>query len=293
MSSRTIVLVRSEDVLTSCLHSFCDQHTPADSEDAARWLIIRDVLHALLVPIVELFDKAASVAEQATVAQHAEDLEYAFTGEARSAFVWLTCFLDEERNWCYTQGCPACVVDHALDSEFTIRLLCTACLLSDVHYPFTLEGPTLPSFMFFLDSLQLALEQDDLYGPDYFYLTTPKARTSRNGIEELIRQSLELDAMLSAPSSSTTSEAGSAPTSPVLAPLGGKPRMKVKRSKMAKRQMKLKIEEEQWMESILENCRAELQPAVKSRLLPVRTQKQDAAVKTVPTVAISEVVDEG
>ena len=147
--------------------------------------------------------------------------------------------------------------------------------------------------MFFLDSLQLALEQDELYGPDYFDLMTPKAQTSRNGVEELIRQSLELDTMLSAPSSTASSEAGSVPASPVLAPSGVKTGMKVKRSKMARRQMKMKLEEEQWRESMFENCGDKSEPAAEGRLLPMPIQRLDAAVKAVPIVAISELVDEG
>ncbi|KAF2766834.1 hypothetical protein EJ03DRAFT_250065, partial [Teratosphaeria nubilosa] len=72
---------------TYCL---CDQH---QTGDLARWLLVRDILHALLVPIVELFEKACSVASYATHAQRLEDLEYAFTGQARDSFVFLQCFL--------------------------------------------------------------------------------------------------------------------------------------------------------------------------------------------------------
>ncbi|KAK5133605.1 hypothetical protein LTR08_007553 [Meristemomyces frigidus] len=273
-------------------YELCDAHTPAYLEDLNRWLIVRDLLHALLVPVVELFDKACLVASQATNASKLEDLEYAFTGHARSAFVWLQCFLasEKEREWCYSRGCPACVVNHSLDSEFTIRLLYAACLLSDVHYPFTLEGPTLPSFMFFLESLESAVEQDPLWSDaeDFYEKVQPKAIVTRNGIEDLILQCLELDTILSQPPSSSPSAASSPTTSlpgtPVLAALGGTtPMTKVKRSKMARRQMKLQVEEELWMKEMMLKCCDQL---AGQTICP--TQSLDAVLKAEPTVAVEE-----
>jgi hypothetical protein len=283
-------------------YSLCDEHTPAHVENTSRWLIVRDVLHALLVPIVELFDKAATLAATATHASKLEDLEYAFNGQARSAFLWLQCFLssDKEREWCYTRGCPACVVEHSLDSEFSVRLLFSACLLSDVHYPFTLDGPTLPSFMFFLDSLERALAEDPLYGTNFFELTQPKAVATRNGIEELIHQCIELDAVLGQRSSPSapSSAASSAHASPVLRPLGANPSsgraaLKVKRGKMARRQMTLQIEEEKWMDEMLKRCWDQLQPAQQAGLMPVPTQSLDAVLKAEPSVAVKEVGPDG
>ncbi len=274
-------------------HSLCDAHTPAYLEDLSRWLLVRDVLHALLVPVVELFDKAVSLAAIVTHACKVEDLEYAFTGQARSAFLWLQCFLssEKERKWCYTRGCPACVVDHSLDSEFSVRLLYTACLLSDVHYPFTIDGPTLPSFMFFLESLKRALAEDTLYGPGFFEMTQPKAVATRNGIEELIHQCLELDHVLSRASSpsSPSSPLSSAPASPSLAPTGAAPSsgLKVKRSKIARRQLKLQVEEEQWMDEMLKRCWDQLQPGQEG-LGPMSTQSLDAVLKDGPTVSVTE-----
>lgn len=254
---------------------------------------MRDVLHALLVPVVELFDKACGVASVATRATKLEDLEYAFTGSARSAFVWLQCFLssEKERDWCYTRGCPACVVDHSLDSEFSIRLLHTACLLSDVHYPFTIDGPTLPSFMFFLESLEYAIEEDELYGADFFGLMQPKAAATRDGIEDLIHECLELDILLSQPASpDALTPESSVPASPVVGPLGGTPGMKVKRSKMARLQMRLQVEEEQWMEEMLRKCWDQLLPVVEAGLGSAPTQSLDAILKAGPAVSVEEVI---
>ena len=279
----------------------CDEHTPAHLENLARWLIVRDVLHALLVPVVELFDKAVTLAAAATRASKVEELEYAFKGQGRSAFLWLQCFLsnEKEREWCYTRGCPACVVEHSLDSEFSVRLLFAACLLSDVHYPFTLEGPTLPSFVFFLDSLERALAEDPLYGSAFFDFTQPKAVVTRNGIEELIHQCIELDVILSQPHTPSNPESttSTTPASPVLAPLGANPSagragLKMKRSKMARRQMKLEVEHEQWMEEMLKRCWDQLQPDEEGGLMPVSIQALKE-LKLEPHVTINEVTGDG
>lgn len=187
------------------------------------------------------------------------------------------------------------MVDHSLDSEFSIRLLFAACLLSDVHYPFTLEGPTLPSFRFFLDELENVLEKDELYGADFFERMQPKAIATRNGIEELIYQCIELDNLLSQPTSPVdlATPATSLPPSPVLGAAGGKG-MKVKRSKLAKRQMKLEVEEEAWMEEMLKRCWDQLQPEQKAGMMPVPTRSLDAALKDGTLVVQREVEsDEG
>ncbi|KAK0834705.1 hypothetical protein LTR73_000994 [Friedmanniomyces endolithicus] len=271
-------------------YELCDKHACAHRPtNLDAWLVVRDLLHALLVPVVELFDKACTVASQATHALKLEDLEYAFTGPARSAFVWLQCFLssDKEREWCYTQGCPACVVNQTLDSEFSIRLLYAACLLSDVHYPFTLEGPTLPSFMFFLHTLEQALEQDPLYSGSFHELMQAKAHATRNGIEDLIHQCLELDVIISQASSSasdSSSSAASALGSPVLDPRDGSPNMRVKRSKMARRQARLEIEGEEWIEAMLEKL------AIEQSTTAAPTEDLTAMAKSDAVVSVCEVV---
>jgi hypothetical protein len=67
--------------------------------------------------------------------------------------------------------------------------------------------------------------------------------------------------MLSAPTTPASNEALSPSISPVLAPIGGTPgMMRVKRSKMAKQQQRLKVEEEQWVEEMM-RCMNTLQLA--------------------------------
>lgn len=226
-------------------------------------MLVRDILHALLVPVVELFDKAVALAMDTTSATNVEDLEYAFAGQGRSAFLWLQCFLaaDAERDWCYTTGCPGCVIEHSLDSEFCVRMLYAACLLSDVHYPFTLDGPKLPSFSFFLGSLENALAKDALYGEDFFERMQAKAAATRNGIEELIHQCIELELSLSqsqtAVSSPELENSMLQPLSPATS--NGSGRVRVQRGYVARRQKSLQLEEEQWMTEMLKKCWIEMQ----------------------------------
>ena len=66
----------------------------------------RDLLHALVTPVLELFNRASALAEAALCTHKSEDLELAFAGEARGAFLCLQCFVDEEEDWCRTRGCP-------------------------------------------------------------------------------------------------------------------------------------------------------------------------------------------
>ena len=284
------------------INRLCDGHTSAQVEDLSRWLIVRDVLHALLVPVVELLGRAVALATCATHASKLENLENAFTGEARSAFVWLQRFLasEKEREWCYTRGCPACVVDHTLDSEYSVRLLFTSCLLSDVHYPFTIEGPTLPSFTFFLESLERALSEDPLYGRLVYERLQPKAMATRNGIEDLIQQCVELDAALRQEPSPfpSSSRASSALSTPVLGPLvpdpsAGEARTKVKRSKMARKHMCLPMEEECWMEEVLTETLDQLQLEGDSISVVGAPDELDAALKSKPTVCVNEIRAEG
>jgi hypothetical protein len=58
------------------------------------------------MPVVQLFKRATTLAEAALCTRRLEDLELAFGGDARSAFLWLQCFLADEDDWCCTRGCP-------------------------------------------------------------------------------------------------------------------------------------------------------------------------------------------
>jgi hypothetical protein len=69
--------------------------------------------------------------------------------------------------------------------------------------------------------------------------------------------------------------------------------LKVKRGKMARRQMTLQIEEEKWMDEMLKRCWDQLQPAQQAGLMPVPTQSLDAVLKAEPSIAVKEVRPDG
>jgi hypothetical protein len=58
------------------------------------------------MPVVTLFRRASALAEAALCTRRTEDLELAFAGEARGAFLCLQCILTEEEEWCKGTGCP-------------------------------------------------------------------------------------------------------------------------------------------------------------------------------------------
>lgn len=86
--------------------SFCRLHSQIDQQAQETALLHRDFLHALLLPITRLYQRASELARFALCATKPEDLELAFSGEARGAFLWLQCFLEEEPDWCQAKGCP-------------------------------------------------------------------------------------------------------------------------------------------------------------------------------------------
>ena len=101
----SLILTLSQDSADND-HSFCNDHSQCDAEAQETWLLHRDILHALIMPIVALFSRASALAEAALCTRRTEDLELAFAGEARGAFLCLQCILTEEEEWCKGMGCP-------------------------------------------------------------------------------------------------------------------------------------------------------------------------------------------
>lgn len=270
--------------------SLCDHHSSITAEDEPHLLLIRDVLHALLVPIVELFDKATWIAGLAEQAKQIEDSDHAYHGDGRCTFLWLQCFLARQREWCHTHGCPACVVEHALDSEFTIRLLYAACLLSDVHYPFTLEGPKLPSFMFFVECMRIATETDS---PGFFETVEPSAVQLRNGVEELIHQSLSLESSLSRPATPTVGSVSGTPAhgtqllDPVESPLG----VKMVRNKPAPGHGRPQLDDNKWVEDMMKQTWDHVRLEDDMVLSSISMLSLNDILKTESVVAVQELAE--
>lgn len=94
---------------------FCHDHNALGSEDRDAWLLHRDIVHALILPVLRIHGQASRLADFVLRPNVAVDRELAFRGEARGAFSWLQCLLSDEVDFSCTEGCPgrihqACVV---------------------------------------------------------------------------------------------------------------------------------------------------------------------------------------
>lgn len=221
------------------------------------WLLHRDILHAMTMPVVELYKEASTLAAAALCSQSPRELEVAFKGEARFAFLWLQCFITEEEDWCHTRGCPACNTLQTLSTELTIRGAITAALLSakDAPVPDTPsseteseseEGqPTLPDFSIILGALEQAMDNDTFWGPGHYTQILTRSKRIVSGIQELMSQCQVLESLVS-----------SAPPSPgdnglrrghtidmLVAPGDANKEIRIKRGAVARRQAKLKDEQ--------------------------------------------------
>ncbi|KAL8828017.1 MAG: hypothetical protein Q9191_002834 [Dirinaria sp. TL-2023a] len=229
---------------------FCQYHLPMSREDKEAWLLQRDITHALVLPILEIFRHASDVAKSMLGNRNIYDLELVFRGEARGAFSWLQCFIAEEEDWCRTKGCPACVVSKVLEAEPTIRIVLVACRLSEsLRQPH--NNANLPVLHFWLASLRNALNEDPFWGPDFRSHLESRAEILETGIQNLAKQCLELEELLKRESNTSNAAAVAlvkaqryAPTKPT----------KLRISRLAERQIALAKEENSWMQKIIVGC---------------------------------------
>ncbi|KAF2707965.1 hypothetical protein K504DRAFT_410746 [Pleomassaria siparia CBS 279.74] len=265
---------------------FCSTHIHSDPATQAKWLLHRDLLHALVMPVVSLFKRASALAEAALCTRNTEDLELAFSGVARGAFLCLQCFVEEEEDWCRTIGCPACVTTATLSTESHIRLTIAASLLSTspVSTPNSSNASTptdehpspsksLPPLPHILPALRDALSSDPFWGPDHWTHMFARADQLSADIQELIAECIDLESLVSSPRPTSYSSAG--PRRVGTAPALLLQRMahgeeeerkgaKVRVSQMAKRQMKLRDEEMEMVRRCAMQCWA--RTAVPSRI---------------------------
>ena len=190
---------------------FCNEHQPSTQADEEAWKLHRDITHALILPVIGLYQHASRLATSLLGNDNIFDLELLFRGEARGAFAWLQCFIVDEEVWCNAQGCPgesiatviepisviltshaACNVSVILDAEPTIRMVLLACRLShSLRRPH--EDSNLPVLDFWLDSLSMAMHKDSFWGPELWIDINKRASMLESGIHELIRQCFQLE----------------------------------------------------------------------------------------------------
>ncbi|MCJ1335153.1 hypothetical protein MMC09_000419 [Bachmanniomyces sp. S44760] len=181
-----------QSLIVPGMSSFCGNHSILEVKEQENWLLHRDIMHALLAPVLQLYREASRVAESFLGTYLEYDLELAFRGEARGAFTWLQCLIMEEGDWCSTRGCPACVVSHTLQSEPTIRLSLMACRLSRTLRKQT-ASPDLPLFDFWRSSLRNALDRDPFWGSKHAKEIEERAAALEICVKDLMRQNHELE----------------------------------------------------------------------------------------------------
>ncbi|KAI9811722.1 MAG: hypothetical protein M1827_005267 [Pycnora praestabilis] len=238
-------------------HSFCVNHIPANDEDEAAWLLHRDITHALILPILQIYRRACQLASSSLHTKRHADLELAYKADGRGAFSWLQCFVAEEEDWCNTKGCP---VNYVLQSEPTIRLVLVASRLSH-HLRFpphsnnnSNASPSLPLFTFWLNSLHTALDNDAFWGPGYWDDIETRATSLERGIQDLMAQCRDIESVLAYKTSDNSKAVVVSVEEISQTPSPTDNTIRVRGSQLAKRQMMLLKEEEHWMRKILVRC---------------------------------------
>ncbi|KAK8241048.1 hypothetical protein IWZ00DRAFT_547573 [Phyllosticta capitalensis] len=201
--------------------------------------------HALVFPIVQLFRRASSLAEAALCSSKPEDLEMAFTADARSGFLWLNASSPTRR--------PACVVTTTLSTEPHLRMTFTALKLAANKPSSCTSNDDLPSFSFFADALRTALETDPFWAP--FHGTSSSVEASAEKLTSHIH------ALVSQCAESTLKTARTfplrTPASPLLQRHGSPDCGKlpaVKPSRLARRQQRLRMEEQAILQKLVVQC---------------------------------------
>ena len=271
----------------------CSSHSSLSHSCQQTFILHRDILHSLLLPLLQICSDAALSAEQTLSRQPATrnsrslistrsvvDLELAFRGAARGAFSWLQCFLTEERDWCSTKGCPACVVLKVLHSEPFIRIVVASCRLNthlrdmlqardqDHKLRNSATGSALPEFGFWLSAVHQAVSEDDFWGLHFWEDIEARAQDLELGVKDLIRQCCDLCSPSSPTRQSYQRRAVTLDSSTMNMAFAEQKQSQppVKNGSLVKRQLRLQEEEQEWMRKIIEACwRALVQEAAKKR----------------------------
>ena len=129
-------------------------------------------------------------------------------------------------------------------------MIIASCLLSNIDSPTDLDRPMLPSFEFFLRSLREAMEEDDLWGAEFYDIIEPKAYNLKAWMKDLMRQCQTIEIRMTPPASPEIDPLDTCPytySEPV------SPGMPIQRSMFAKKQVRMAREEEQWLKRVLSN----------------------------------------
>lgn len=267
-SSQPFQVLRSY-LAVNATNDLCHEHACCSPEAQAEWQLHRDILHALIMPVVQLFHRASRLAEAALCSCKPEDLEMAFTGDARSGFLWLQCFLADEEAWCQSIGCPACIVTSTLSTEQHLRIAFTALNLANESTSASSPEQSLPSLPFFASALRSAIETDPFWDsyPGASSAFEASAQKLTAHIRALMEQCGEIEALVSDYDATPTDSQTSSQlvkfqqrAQPVRAPagflrIGAESKCPaLKTSRLARRQQRMRQEEQMLLQKLVAQC---------------------------------------
>lgn len=221
--------------------SFCSTHRQeCTSSEQDSFRLHRDIIHTLLVPLFLINHQAQRIAARALPSTKGAEPERAFRGEARSAFAWLHCILIEEHDWYLTARCPACIVNHVLHSEPTIRFVTVAAQLAGAR----------SGFGCWLAALETAVREDPFWGDVFWPEIEERASRLTEGVQQLVRQCHELRTTLDSPCASPPL----AKAAPVCDRSASVCTIPIKTSSFARKQVRLSREEQRYRSHLAWNA---------------------------------------
>ena len=164
----------------------------------------------------------------------------------------------------------ACVTTATLSTESHVRLTVAASLLSTASTASASDndnntsiGPSLPPLPHIIPAVRLAVDSDPFWGPDYWSYLFSRASQLSVGIQALIVSLVDLESLVAAPSPTATAAttlAASGGNHVIVG--GGQPAaaageekgVRLRKSKLARRQLRMKGEEVELMRRCALQC---------------------------------------
>lgn len=144
----------------------------------------------------------------------------------------------------------ACVVSKVLEAEPTVRIVLVACRLSEsLRQPHS--NSRLPVLDFWLASLRNALHEDPFWGPDFSNHLENRAEILEKGVQDLVKQCLELDGLMKRELNTSRATAATSAKIERYAPAN---LTKLRIARPAERQVAVAKEENSWMQQIVVGC---------------------------------------
>lgn len=141
-----------------------------------------------------------------------------------------------------------------------------------------MSTPSLPPIPHILPALRSALDSDPFWGPSYWPYMLSRATQLAGGIQSLIADCVDLEELVSSPTSPAGERMVSRMPSGQLVGQGSveEKGMKLRKSKMAKRQLRMKGEENEYMRRCVLQCwaKAALPNKMRGQILGLEKEKR-------------------